>query len=290
MKVSGFTFIRNAVKYDYPVLEAIRSVLPLCDEFIIMAGNSDDHTDALLGTLPPEKVKIFRSTWDETLREGGRVLAVETDKAMDKIAGDADWAFYIQADEVLHEKYLEPLRNQMLRWKDDKTVEGLLFDYVHFYGSYHFIGDSRKWYRREVRIIRPGIGIRSYRDAQGFRRHNHPLKVKPAMAAIYHYGWVKPPEKQQAKQQYFHKLWHDDSWMKKNIADVAQFDYSRIDSVAHFSGTHPLIMQERIKKAAWNPDIDPSKKNLSARYKILMWFEKLTGIRIGEYRNYRLIP
>jgi hypothetical protein len=78
--------------------------------------------------------------------------------------------------------------------------------------------------------------------------------------------------------------------MKKNIADVAQFDYSRIDSVAHFSGTHPLIMQERIKKAAWNPDIDLSKKNLSARYKILMWFEKLTGIRIGEYRNYRLIP
>jgi glycosyltransferase involved in cell wall biosynthesis len=290
MKVSGFTFIRNAVRFDYPVLEAIRSILPLCDEFIIVAGNSDDDTDKLLQLLPAEKIKIISSVWDDSLRTGGRVLALETDKALSHVDADADWAFYIQADEALHERYLEPVYKQMQQWKDDQTVEGLLFNYLHFYGSYDYIGDSRKWYRNEVRIVRPGIGITSYRDAQGFRLNNRPLQVKSSQGTIYHYGWVKPPEKQQAKQKYFHKLWHDDRWMEQHISGSDTFDYSKIDSVALFRETHPAVMLERIKKQNWQVNIDPKRKNLSLRYKFLMWFERITGIRIGEYRNFRLIP
>ncbi|MBX7203373.1 MAG: glycosyltransferase family 2 protein [Bacteroidia bacterium] len=290
MKVSGFTFIRNAVRYDYPLVESVRSIIPLCNEVIVMAGNSNDNTHELLAALPLDTVKIYHSTWDDTLREGGRVLALETDKALAEVKPGTDWAFYIQADEVLHEQFIEPLYAQMQKYKDDQSVEGLLFNYVHFYGSYNYIGDSRKWYRNEVRVIRPGIGIRSYRDAQGFRLNNKPLRVKPAQAAIYHYGWVKPPDKQQEKQKFFHKLWHSDKWMQENIPDTDTFDYSAIDSVAPFNGTHPAVMQNRIKQANWNPHIDPAKKKLSFRYKILMWFEKHTGIRIGEYKNYRLIP
>ncbi|MBM3912615.1 MAG: glycosyltransferase family 2 protein, partial [Sphingomonadales bacterium] len=44
MKVSGFTFIRNAVLLDYPILEAIRSILPLCDEIVVAVGKSEDET------------------------------------------------------------------------------------------------------------------------------------------------------------------------------------------------------------------------------------------------------
>ena len=44
MKVSGFTFIRNAIKFDYPVVEAIKSILPVCDDFFVAVGNSDDNT------------------------------------------------------------------------------------------------------------------------------------------------------------------------------------------------------------------------------------------------------
>ena len=51
MKVTGFSFIRNANRYDYPILEAIKSVLPLCDEFIITVGNSEDGTLELIQTL-----------------------------------------------------------------------------------------------------------------------------------------------------------------------------------------------------------------------------------------------
>ena len=289
MKVSGFTFIRNAVKFDYPVVEAISSVLPFVDEFIVMSGNSEDETNQLVESIGSDKIKIFRSIWDDTLRSGGRVLAAETDKAMEKIALDSDWGFYIQADEIFHEESAESVLKSMKKYKDDVSVEGLLFNYHHFYGSFDYVADSRRWYRKEIRIIRPHSGISSWKDAQGFRKNRRHLKVKESGGSIYHYGWVKPPEFQQAKQQYFHKLWHNDQWMKENVPDVPGFDYSKVDSVQRFKGSHPFVIRERINRQNWEVNIDPSKKRLSLRLRMLLFIEKLTGWRIGEYRNYRLL-
>ena len=189
MKVCGFTFIRNAIKFDYPIVEAITSVLPLCDELFVIVGNSEDETLKLIEQIGSPKIKIFESKWDESLRSGGRVLADETNKALNCIdPTEFDWAFYIQGDEIVHEKYHESIRSTMEKWKDSPEVEGLLFDYLHFYGSYDFIGDSTRWYRKEVRIIRPDPSIRSFRDAQGFKKGNRSLKVKSVPAFIYHYG------------------------------------------------------------------------------------------------------
>ncbi len=156
MKVSGFTFVRNAVKFDYPVVEAITSILPLCDEFVIALGNSDDATEALVKSIGSSKIKIIHTVWDDSLRAGGRTFALETDKAFKEISKDSDWAFYIQADEVVHEKYHASIREAMLKYKDDPNVEGLLFNYLHFYGSYDYVGEAYRWYRREVRIILTG--------------------------------------------------------------------------------------------------------------------------------------
>jgi glycosyltransferase involved in cell wall biosynthesis len=179
MKVSGFTFVKNAVKFSFPVVESITSILPICDEFIVSVGDSDDGTLELIQSINSPKIKIIRSVWDNSLREGGKVLAVETNKAFDAVLPDSDWAFYIQADEVVHEKYHAEIKAQMQRWKDNPEVEGLLFKYLHFYGTYDFLGDSRKWYRNEIRIIRNDKTIRSYKDAQGFRKSDQKLKVKP---------------------------------------------------------------------------------------------------------------
>ena len=289
MRVCGFTIIRNAQRFDYPIVEAIRSVLPVVDEFVVLVGNSDDDTRKVIESIGSSKIRIYDSVWDDSLRKGGQVLAVETDKAMDLIGPGFDWAFYIQADEVIHEKYHPAILEAMNRWKNDAQVEGLLFDYVHFYGDYNYIGDSRKWYRAEIRIVRPNIGIHSWKDAQGFRKENRKLNVRKIEASVFHYGWVKPPEKQQAKQQYFHKLWHDDRWMEENIPDQPQFDYLGIDSVAMFTGTHPAPMKERVLAQSWKVEIDPAKKKLSLRYKFLMFIERFTGWRPGEYKNYSRI-
>lgn len=289
MKVSGFTFIRNAIKYDYPIVEAITSILPLCDEVIVAVGNSEDETRQLIEQIGSPKIRIVDTIWNDSLREGGKVLAVETDKAFDAISKDSDWAFYIQGDEVIHEKYLPVIRSAMENWLNRNDVEGLLLNYQHFYGSYDFVGDSRRWYRREVRIIRNDKSIRSYRDAQGFRKNNRPLRVKHINATMYHYGWVKPPEAQQAKQQTFNKFWHSDEWIDQKIPKVESFDYTNIDSLARFTGTHPDVMNKRIKALNWNFSFDPSKKKLPLKSRVLHSIEKITGWRPGEYKNYKII-
>lgn len=290
MKVSGFTFIRNAIRYDYPIVEAIQSILPVCDEVVVAVGNSDDDTMDLIRSIGSPKIRIIETVWDDSLREGGRVLAVETDKAFAAIAADSDWAFYIQGDEVVHEQYHGAIREAMKTYKDDRQVDGLLFDYVHFYGSYDFVGESSRWYRREIRIVRNDRKIFSYRDAQGFRKQpNEKLRVKRIPASVYHYGWVKDPKAMQGKQKSFNKLWHDDQWVKENVADVESFDYSEIDALRRFNGTHPTVMQKRIDVMNWQFSHDPSRNRLSFKDRFKAFVEKLTGHRPWEYRNYRII-
>ena len=288
MKISGFTIIRNAVNYDYPIVEAISSILPLCDEVVVALGKSDDDTEEMIKGIGSPKIKIIHTVWDESLRAGGRVLASETDKALAAISPDADWAFYIQGDEVIHEKYLPVIRQAMELYKDDLRVEGLLFNYLHFYGSYDFVGDSRRWYRREVRVIRNIKGMHSFRDAQGFRLSGKLLHVKPVNATMYHYGWVKPPDKQSAKQAVFNRYWHNDDWVDQHVPKANEFDYSGIDALAVFNGSHPLVMQRRIAACNWVFSFDPTKKKFSLLARLLHFVEKNTGYRVGEYRNFRL--
>jgi len=290
MKVTGFTIIRNALKFDYPVVEAITSILPICDEFIVAVGNSEDETLQLIKNIQSPKIKIIETTWDDSLREGGKVLAIETNKALDAISKDTTWCFYIQSDECVHEHYLPSIKEAMLKHQNNSAVDGLLFNYLHFYGNYHYVGNSVQWYSKEIRIVKNDKSIRSYKDAQGFRKtDNTKLNVKQIDAFIYHYGWVKSPKTQQAKQEHFHKMWHDDDWMKKNIMPAEEFDYSIVDSLEPFNGKHPAVFQNRVNAYNWNFKYDKTQVKRSIKNKIKIAIQKYTGWKIGEYKNYKLI-
>ncbi len=290
MKVSGFSFIRNGQKFGYPFVESIRSILPICDDFYIAVGKSDDETLEIVKQIDKDKIKIIETIWDDSLRAGGQVLAVETDKAFNAIPEDTDWAFYLQGDEVVHEQYLDNIKAAMQKWKDDDNVDGLLFKYKHFYGSYDYIGNSEKWYPKEIRVIKNNKKIYSYRDAQGFRKNdNQKLNVKLIDAYIYHYGWVKNPDVQKAKIQNFEKLYRSDQELNKmKVQRADQFDYSEIDTLAVFEGTHPKVMQELINKKNWTFDYDLSHNKLTLKSKFKRLVKFLTGIEIG-YKNYKLI-
>jgi len=292
MKISGFTFVRNAVKNDYPVVESICSILPVVDEMIVLVGNSEDETESLIRSIPSNKLRIYHSVWDDHLKNGGEVLAVETDKAFQYVSPDSDWAFYIQADEVVHEKYHSVLRKTAELYINDPRVEGLLFNYLHFYGTYDYVGDSRKWYHKEVRIIRNDKGIRAYRDAQGFRRGSEKIRVKPVEATVFHYGWVKNPRKMKEKlKDLLVSYWAGSMNEPENIerASGEIFDFSQFDSLKHFEGDHPAVMKKRIAEKNWFVDLDISKKKLSPKEKILYWIEKKTGKRLFDFKNYKII-
>ena len=288
MIVAGFTFIRNAIKYDYPIVEAIKSILPLCDYVVVAIGDSDDRTEELITGLNEKKIRIIHTVWDESVPNGG-VLAVETNKAFDAIGNDADWCFYIQGDEVFNSEQTNIVRASMLKYKDNAQIQGLLFHYRHFYGSYDYIGTARGWYRHEIRIIKNDKKIRSYRDAQGFRIEGKKLRVRLVDAYIHHYGWVRNPEAQQRKQLNFNKYWRTDEWISENVPDVESFDYSQVDGLSLYIGNHPEVIQPRIQKLNWKFTFDPTRQSPFLRKRILMWIEQKTSWRIGEYRNFKKI-
>lgn len=292
MKIAGFTFIKNAVQNDYPVVEAITSILSICDEFVVAVGKCEDGTLELIKNINSDKIKIIETEWDESIREGGRVFAEETNKAFKAISTDVDWCFYIQGDECVHEKYLETIKKEMQNYLNNDNVEGLLFKYLHFYGSYDYVAISRRWYRREIRIIKNIKGLHSYKDAQGFRIDNRKIKVKLIDAYIYHYGWVKPPMGLSGKVRNFNKFYiEDDNIIEEKYPISNDFEYSNADNLILFEDSHPKVIQNRIENCNWKFNIDPLKiKNkLSLRRKFLASFEKYFGIRLMEYKNYKIV-
>lgn len=291
MKIAGFTFIRNAVKNDYAIVEAITSILPICDEFVVAVGKSEDETLALIQSIPSDKIKILETVWDDSKRDGGATFALETNKALQAISQDVDWAFYIQGDECVHEADLPIIKASMESNLVDKNVEGLLFHYRHFYGSYGHVAVSRRWYRREIRVVKMHSGIRSYKDAQGFRKDGQKLKVKLIPAYINHYGWVKPPEGLNNKVRNFTQFYHDDDWLAENVPADYQFDYGNAERLFRFEGTHPAVMADRVARSNWPFYFDPVEleKKMTFRRKILQKIEDLTGYRVGEYKNYRML-
>lgn len=302
MKVSGFSIIRNGVEFDYPFLESYRSILPLVDELILNVGEGTDDTLEILEKFATEegegKIRIFQSEWplnDPEKKKGGAILSEQTNLALGRCSGD--WCFYIQADEVVHEEDYSALRTSMEKHLNDPAVQGLLFDYVHFYGSYDVIQVSRSAYRREVRIVKNHLSIVSVGDAQSFRfQDGSKLEVAKANARIFHYGWVRDPNAMKEKTFFMDQLYHGNP----TASDAAEhrphtgdnYRYKKILGLERFGDTHPQTMRDRIQKKNWNWDLSRSPLVWSTKdiKKILLnAFERLTGIRLFEYKSYRLV-
>lgn len=246
MKVAGFTIVRNAIRYDYPIVESILSALPIVDTMLVAVGQSDDGTRELVEAIGDPKITIQDTVWDDNLRIGGNVLAQQTDLAMN--ACDGDWLLYLQADEVLHEEDYSSIQQSMLRYREHPTVEGLTFRYHHFRADYS-IRDPLP-YRKQVRIVRPGVGVRSHGDACGFRIGDRKLQTAPTGAWVYHYGYVKPPESMQRKMDYFLSLYDGRKVQPGEENDEMPYEWN-LSTCEPFVGTHPKVMTDRIQNKDW---------------------------------------
>jgi glycosyltransferase involved in cell wall biosynthesis len=293
LKISGFSFCRNAVSLYYPIEEAIRSALPLVDEFVISVGTSEDSTLEVVRSIGDPKIRVIETDWDPKHFVHGAINAVQTNVALDACSGD--WCLYLQADEVLHEDDHAAIRRTLASAQDRPEVEGLLFDYLHFWATYETYQTARNWYRHEVRIVRNGIGARSWKSAQGFRIGERKLRVIRSGARIFHYGWVRPPHLMKRKTIALDSLHHDRQWVDRRHPDPqVPFDYGPLDHLARFTGTHPAVMAERIRRKDWalpppGPEGERHEHNVFST-RVLSWVERnLLHTRLGEYRNYVLV-
>jgi len=308
---------KNAVKLYYPMKQAVMSILPIVDEFVIALGNSDedDETREQILSIGSDKVRIIDTVWDIEKYPQGMEHAHQTDIAKSYCKGD--WLFYLQSDEVIHEKYLPVIKERCRELLDDQEIEGLVFDYIHFWGDYEHHQDGHCWYRKEIRIVRNRPDIHSWESAQSFRRipdfdqfnyrqqeGTYKLKVAGSGATVYHYGWVRPPALMQNKIKVFHTNHRGkasvDRQVDNHIYDSV-FDYGNLSCLSRFDGSHPAVMKEWMEQFDWKHQLrysgqrdttNPMKnKHEKRKYRIISWIEKylLFGMRLGEFRNYILI-
>lgn len=293
MKVAGFTIIRNAIKFDFPIVEAIQSILPICDKVFVAVGDSDDETRKLIESIDATKIVIFDTVWDKKLTVGGMVLADETNKVFQQIPSEYDWCFYIQGDEVFHEDGLATAKEAMTTYKNDYNIDGLLVNYLHFYGSYDYVATSSNWYKKEIRIIRNNKKIYSYKDAQGFRKNkDEKLNVKFVNAFMHHYGWVKEPTVMMDKLFNTGTIWQSINLeeAREQNKHLVSFDYSEIDALSLYSKSHPKVMLKRIYSKNWKFDYDVTYNKLSFKNRFKQFCQKLFKIDdLFEYKNYRKV-
>ena len=252
-RVSGFSMVRNAIKYGYPVAESLRSLAPLVDEMVVAVGKSDDGTLELVRSLDLPDLRIIETVWDESLRVGGRVLAQQTNVALAQCR--LPWAFYLQADEVVHEEDHARIRAALGRWGEDEGVDALRFRFLHFEGTYAYVNWVRYW--KQCRVIRNNGRVVSVGDAAGFGRvDGRKLRVRKTGAKIYHYGWARAPEVLKQKTLAFQKLYHDDAYVAARYDEVPPEYLSDVDIAFRFRGTHPAVMTERIDGMNWEVPAD----------------------------------
>ena len=244
MKVSGFTIVRNAVKFHYPVIASITSILPICDEFIVNVGDSDDGTLDLVRSIKDPRVRIIETKWD--MSKGSAVLSEQTNIALSHCTGD--WAFYLQTDEVIHEADLPRLRSCMLRYWHDPSVDALRFKWLHFYGSFWRYRIDAGWYQKQDRIIRNNGTIESHGDAFSFQRKDRtPLRRKNTGCLLYHYGWVH------SGTLMAHRLFNAVGIgyaAPGASAGESAYDYGNLDRFPIYFGTHPAVMREAVEAHA----------------------------------------
>lgn len=312
MKISGFSFSRNATKLYYPVGEMIRSILPICDEFVIAVGKGDDDDRTLdeIRAIGDPRVRVIETVWEDKYCKRGMINSIQTDIAKNACSGD--WLFYLQADEVVHEKYLPVIRSRCEQLLEDRRVDGLLFRYRHFWGDYEHYHTGHGWYPNEIRIVRNDPSIHSWQSAQSFRRFDHydnprqedgthKLAVARVDAEVFHYGWVRPPHLMQNKRKALDSVhWGGSKAAAYYDGAPKEFDYGPLDRLGVYHGTHPQVMADKLASMSWRDKLqmsgkpDPRRephKHERLKYRLLSIVERAFngGNQIGGFRNYRCI-
>ena len=287
MKVSGFTFIRNGSILGYPFIESIKSILPICDEFVIAVGKSDDDTLSKIRAIKSKKIRIIETVWNENMQDRGFVYAQQKMIAQYNCTGD--WAFYLEADEILHEDDLPKIYAAMKLYLNNPEVEALTFNYKHFFGSPDWLAISSAWYKTECRIIRNSI--RSWApDGLYFVVMDKNKKGRYPKAAlldvpIYHYGHVRSIAAMQEKNKRVGKYWKHDHPL---------FNGYQIDpqALVAFQGNHPSIVKSWLKNEAeknFTPNPNHHLTSRERKHRIKDKLEKCLGIDFSKKHYQKII-
>ena len=108
IKITGMISVCDVISGGYPFLEAILSIMPIVDEFLIADGGSKDGTYLWLEKLRDvfPKIKLYKIPWFKSDYWEG--LDNSLNILIRKASGD--WIFESSGDNLWHEKDLPKIR------------------------------------------------------------------------------------------------------------------------------------------------------------------------------------
>lgn len=204
VRISGVISFRNPIKNGYPFLEAILSVLPLVDEYLINDGGSTDGTMDYLKRLQetfPDKIILYNipdfksRRWD--------CVSVQYNKLIEDSQGG--WIYMGNADELIHEDELFLLEEII----DFTSADVLRLDRREVCGRWSKLSRTY-WPARAARKVEglhmrwPAYGGDEFLDSEGWIRYPPRCKKTPIMS--WHLYVVFPGN---AKEKWE----HDATWI-----------------------------------------------------------------------------
>lgn len=150
MKISGYTYVKDAVSMDYPFVESIKTHLDFCDEVVVVdASTKNDGTKEALASLKKEaggKLKVFEATLDWSAPNYGVYDGVLKQTAREKCTGEFLWQF--DSDELIHGGDRSVLESLIRQSENLTKIPVLCLPIVEYWGSHDKVRidvNSWKW-------------------------------------------------------------------------------------------------------------------------------------------------
>lgn len=162
MKISGFTFVHNAIAGGYPLREAIEAVKPYVDEVVVVDMESTDETRDLVCGLG--KCRIVEGEWGNKAEETlGKAHALHTKCKSDTI-------LHFEADEVWDNDLLQEVMHQVNCFYLKEAVVHRIQVEQNF--------QRIRWNAHKVhRLFRKGLATKDPKRGHTTVEHDHVQKV-----------------------------------------------------------------------------------------------------------------
>lgn len=260
--LGGSMFIRNAIQFDYCVVEALDSLCAVCDEAVILDCNSTDGTLDLLSDLQKRQPKlkvITGGNWE--CSEKFDRLRILADVAKSYLT--TDWHFMLQADEVIHEASFRTIRKAI----EHPTHRAYMIRRCNLWGDLnHYLRYDLPQEHKPVsdEVIRLAtIDCTAYGDAEVLQCNPDFMGREVDNIVIYHYGFVRRDanmiDKTLSMQSWF---WGAESKPDQKVVEMSKKDNPRFEweTLKTREMLSPLPMPHPIFARKWAEERQKEKK------------------------------
>lgn len=271
----------NLLIMDYPFDAALASALAVCDEAVVIVGQSEDATRDWVYALQNEhgrdRVHVqetifqFDLGWQERWWNEAQALT------------RAEWLWFIDADELVHEDHHDRVRQALASEADLINVR-----FVHLYATDHwqvaqgFLTNNTRLGRRSVdfRMVNlatngrkaSACAMRATLAGEEINAHTYdgPEIVRLAVP-ILHYGWARFAQALAISQTKHHAWYANGNGLQDgHVPEVPpyRFDLAGMHGagrLAPYSDTHPALLDDwrQAHRTVWE-GLDAELEEVSA--------------------------